>query len=102
MKKPVIFEDRKDPNDLRNIYNPNKYEHTLGEYAQTRNQTMAQINPAHPTGLEPPPPDYQYDVPHQMKKPVIFEDRMDPNDLRNIHNPNKYDHTLGEYVQLAD
>lgn len=35
-----------------------------------------------------------------MKKPVIFENRMDPNDLRNIHNPDKYAHTLGEYAQI--
>lgn len=78
MKKPIIFENRVDANDLRNIHNPNKYDHTLGEYAQVGNQTLAtdaktanatkkafaQINPVHPTGLEPPPPDYQYDVPH--------------------------------------
>lgn len=35
-----------------------------------------------------------------MKKPVIFENRMDPNDLRNTHNPDKYSHTLGEYAQI--
>lgn len=67
-----------------------------------KNKALVQINPAHPTGLEPPPPDYQYDVPHQMKKPLIFENRVDANDLRNIHNPGKYDHTLGEYAQVND
>lgn len=65
-------------------------------------KALAQINPYHPTGLEPPPPDYQYNVPHQMKKPLIFENRVDANDLRNIHNPGKYDHTLGEYAQVSE
>lgn len=104
MKKPLIFENRVDANDLRNIHNPGKYDHTLGEYAQVKTGTssLVQIDPVHPTGLEPPPPDYQYDVPHQMKKPLIFENRYDVNDLRNIHNPDKYDHTLGEYVQTDD
>lgn len=37
-----------------------------------------------------------------MKKPLIFENRVDANDLRNIHNPGKYDHTLGEYAQVND
>jgi hypothetical protein len=34
---------------------------------------MVQIDPVHPTGLEPPPKDYQYDVPLQMKPPLIKE-----------------------------
>lgn len=90
MKKPLNWENRDDANDLINIHNPGKYDHTLGEYVQ--------INPAAPTGLEPPPPDYQYDVPHQMKKPLIFENREDANDLRNVWNPNKYEHSLGNYI----
>lgn len=62
---------------------------------------MVQIDPYAPTGLEPPPKDWQYDVVHQMKKPLIFENREDPNDLRNFYNPNKYEHTLGEYLQIS-
>lgn len=37
-----------------------------------------------------------------MKKPLIFENRYDVNDLRNVYNPHKYQHTLGEYVQTED
>lgn len=62
---------------------------------------MNQVHPYAPTGLEPPPKDWQYDVIHQMKKPLIFENREDPNDLRNFYNPNKYEHTLGEYLQIS-
>ena len=42
---------------MKHFYNPGKYEHTLGMYAQTGNQTLSQVNPAHPTGLEPAPKD---------------------------------------------
>lgn len=100
MKKPLIFENRDDHNDLRNIYNPNKYEHTLGEYAQVKSDkavSLAQVNPSHPTGLEPAPKDWQYEVVHQMKKPLIFENREDPNDLRNVYNPHLYESALGDY-----
>ena len=51
---------------------------------------MAQVNPVHPTGLEPAPKDWQYDVPHQMKKPLIQENRDGHNDIINVYNPNKY------------
>jgi len=84
MKKPLIDENKNDFNDLGNVYNPNKYSHTLGEYAQISNQTkqsMAQISPMAPTGLEPPPPDYQYDVPHQLKHPLNRENQVDESDL---------------------
>jgi len=37
-----------------------------------------------------------------MKKPLILENRVDANDLINIHTPGKYDHTLGEYVQTDE
>jgi hypothetical protein len=59
LKKPLIPENRDIHNDFINFYNPNKYEHTLGEYAQKKSQhSLAEINPAHPTGLEPPPKDW--------------------------------------------
>lgn len=32
MKKPLIPENQTDKNDLRNIYNPNKYQNDLGNY----------------------------------------------------------------------
>ena len=112
MLKPIIHENRNGFNDVQNYYNPNKYDHTLGEYAQVGNQTMAdksnnknaiqqsllQIDPVNPTGLEPPPKDQQYEVVHQMLKPIIHENRNGYNDVQNYYNPNKYDHTLGEYV----
>jgi hypothetical protein len=55
MRKPVIPENQNDSHDIRNIYNPNKGPNPSNLYAQ--------INPAHPTGLEPPPPDRYYDQP---------------------------------------
>jgi hypothetical protein len=33
MLKPLIDENKNDFNDLGNVYNANKYAHTLGEYA---------------------------------------------------------------------
>lgn len=80
LKKPLIPENQRDEHDIRNIYNPNKFKNDLGNYIQsnstksaslntsmTMNGTaqisasktkLSQINPTHPTGLEPPPPDY--------------------------------------------
>jgi hypothetical protein len=49
--------------------------------------------------LEPAPLDKQYDVPHQMKKPLIPENATDDNDLRNIYNPNKYQNHIGNYAK---
>lgn len=34
MKKPLIHENRDDFNDLRNVYNPDKYSNSLGNYLQ--------------------------------------------------------------------
>ena len=51
--------------------------------------TLATINPAHPTGLEPPPVDRYYDEVTQLKKPLIPENQTDKNDIRNIYNQNK-------------
>ena len=64
MKKPLIYENRDDYNDFINRYTPGKYDHTLGEYAQTESKNYVQteaeseICPAHPTGLEPAPKDW--------------------------------------------
>jgi len=33
MLKPLVQENRNGFNDIGNVYNPNKYEKTLGEYA---------------------------------------------------------------------
>jgi len=44
MKKPIIQEDRNGFNDIINVYNPGKYQHTLGEYSQVGNQTIAEKN----------------------------------------------------------
>ena len=65
MKKPLIPENQTDKNDIRNVYNPNKGPNPSNLYAQ--------INPAHPTGLVPPPVDRYYDEVTQMKKPLIPE-----------------------------
>ena len=45
----------------------------------------------------PAPLDQQYEVPAQMRKPLIFENRTDKNDIINIYNPNKYQNDLGNY-----
>jgi hypothetical protein len=88
MRKPLIPENQRDEHDLRNVYNPNKYNNHIGNYAKKddkkekladqkaetnkttqakldeKKKVLTQISPMHYTGLEPPPPDYQYDVPH--------------------------------------
>ena len=97
MKHPLNRENQVDENDILHHYNANKYANHIGNYAQ-KEKSLAQINPYSPTGLEPPPKDWQYDVPHQMLKPLIDENKNDFNDLGNVYNPNKYSHTLGEYA----
>ena len=86
-----------DQNDYIDHYNPYKHLNHIGNYAQIPD-TLVQINPYQPTGLEPPPKDWQYDVPHQMLKPIIQENRNGYNDIINMYTPGKYQHTLGEYV----
>jgi len=61
-------------------------------------QSLASINPANPTGLEPPPKDWQYEVPSQMRKPLIKEQMHNEDDLRNVYNPGKKT-SMGMYVQ---
>ena len=68
-------------------------------FASTRAESIkSNINPSHPTGLEPPPKDWQYEVVHQMKKPLIVENRVDENDFIHFYNENKYEHTYGDYL----
>jgi len=57
------LENQVDASDLYHYYNPLKHLNHIGNYAQMPN-TLVQINPVKPTGLEPPPKDWQYDVPH--------------------------------------
>ena len=45
------------------------------------------INPAKPTGLEPPPKDHQYDVPMQLKRPLNPVNTHSEDDFRTIYNP---------------
>jgi len=63
MRKPVIPENQNDSNDIRNVYNPDKGPRPSNFYAQQSSTSLNKINPVHPTGLEPPPPDMYYDVP---------------------------------------
>ena len=47
MRKPLIPENKHDTNDLRNVYNPDKYapEHNVGMYAQAeKNVSKSTIN----------------------------------------------------------
>ena len=46
MLKPIIHENRNGFNDVQNYYNPNKYDHTLGEYAQIANLTLSEKSSA--------------------------------------------------------
>ena len=45
----------------------------------------------------PAPLDEQYDVPAQMRKPLIHENRTDKDDIINIYNPNKHLNNIGNY-----
>ena len=64
-------------------------------------KAFAQINPSHPTGLEPPPPDYQYDNPlnAQMYYPLNRPNQVDADDLLHIYNPYKHLNHIGNYAQ---
>jgi len=57
-----------------NYYNPDKY-----TAPRAYPQSTAQIDPRHPTGLEPAPKDPQYEVPQQLTKPLNWEDKHDAN-----------------------
>lgn len=76
----MIFENRHDTNDLRDVYNPDKYQHTLGMYVQTNDD---------------------HDEPKQAlaeKKHMIGEDPAadddDTNELCNNPNDPDYDPSL--------
>ena len=40
MKKPLIFKNREDHNDLRNTFVDNKHEHSLGDYLMKNETTV--------------------------------------------------------------
>lgn len=55
------------------------------------------INPSKPSGLVPPPKDYQYDVPRQLKQPLNWENTNEEDDFKN-----SYSHQdLGYKVNFA-
>jgi uncharacterized ParB-like nuclease family protein len=92
MRKPLTPENQNDANDIRNVFNANK--------GPTPSNFYSQINPAHPTGLVPPPPDAYYDVPAQMRKPLTPENQNDANDIRNVFNANKGPTPSNLYAQM--
>ena len=56
-----------------------------------------QINPAHPTGLEPPPREY----PSQLRQPLILENpHNEYSDFKNWYNPERYSNPTA-YIQKA-
>ena len=62
-RAPLIWENWRDSNDWKPHYNPNKGSNSLGNYSQKpKKSSLLQINPVHPTGLEPAPKDPQYDI----------------------------------------
>lgn len=79
MRQPLIWENRNESHDIKHYYNPDKTptpQNYISEQKQVYKQlanatsldkalnnvtTLVTINPAHPTGLVPPPPDAYYD-----------------------------------------
>jgi hypothetical protein len=47
-----------------------------------------------------PPKDHQYEVPIQMRHPIIVENRADRDDIKTTYNPNKLPTTPNNYVQI--
>lgn len=98
MRQPLIWENHRDDDDVLNYYNPDKYKAPRA-YAQQRAQSLATIDPVHPTGLEPAPEDPLYEVVPQMRQPLIWENHRDDDDVLNYYNPDKYTAPRA-YVQL--
>ena len=98
------MENRSSDDDNRNIYNPNKYNDEAWSYVQRfRRPYFAQINPAHPEGLVPPPKDWQYEMPSVMRKSLIPEQMHDEDDFMNFYNPNKKENPGRTYnMQVRD
>lgn len=93
MRKPITEQNQSDKNDVRNVYNANKGPNPSNIYSQ--------INPANPTGLEPPPVDRYYDEAPQMRKPINEQNQSDKNDVRNVYNSNKGTNPSNLYAQVT-
>jgi hypothetical protein len=100
MYHPLNRPNQVDADDLQHLYNPYKHLNHIGNYAQG-NQSLSQISPMHYTGLEPPPPDYQYDSPlnAQMYHPLNRPNQVDADDLQHLYNPYKHLNHIGNYAQ---
>ena len=96
-RAPLIWENWRDTNDWKKSYNPNKYENHMGNYAQKHTSSLLQIDPVHPTGLEPEPRDSQYDGIYQRRAPLIWENWRDTNDWKKSYNGDKYGNSMGNY-----
>jgi hypothetical protein len=93
MRKPLTSENQNSQSDVRNVYNSNKGPNPSNNYAQ--------INPAHPTGLVPPPVDRYYDEVNQMRTPITQENQNGQSDVRNVYNGNKGPNPSNLYAQVA-
>jgi len=50
---------------------------------------MQQNGEQNRNGVVAPPKDQQYDVPAQMRHPVVYENRKESDDIMHYYNPNK-------------
>ena len=74
----------------------------LGSASAVRIANKNQINPSNPTGLEPAPKDFYYEVPHQLKKSLNWENTHDEDDWANKYNPNKTPNPFGHNFAEID
>jgi hypothetical protein len=58
----------------------------ISKALQTNSETLASIsvNPQAPTGLEAEPKDSQYDLPAQLRQPLIPENQKDADDINHM------------------
>jgi hypothetical protein len=71
-----------------------------GDKIKEAKQSLAQIDPHNPTGLEPPPKDWQFELPHQLKTPLLWENVHNEDDNIHRYNPDKKRNTA--YAQISD
>lgn len=77
--------------DLNDKYQ-NLEEEVHAQTLKTRQLVQKVANPdpsMNKVGVVPAPPDQQYDVAPQMRKPLIWENANDSHDIRNTYNPDK-------------
>ena len=87
MKKSLLWENTHDDDDYRNVYNPDVKPNPFFWAQTSAPQSLAAIEPNKQRGLEAHIKDVQYEVPHQLKKSLLWENTHDDDDYRNVYNP---------------